>query len=148
MQTISASVGQGGKNLQPDVITVQELLNRARDRQNLPPIKVDGFVGPQTVGAIRAFQESRFGWADGRVDPGGPTLAALNDVKPEPRGDQVHCKAEDLSGGFTFPAFSNKLSFGESTASSSSSSAPPVAATPKATAILHKTETLAWLTAA
>lgn len=73
--TIVKSVGQGGFNIPEDVKTVQDLLNRVT-----PPagLKVDGFIGPLTIGAIRRFQTAQLGFNDGRVDPHGPTLARLN----------------------------------------------------------------------
>jgi hypothetical protein len=39
---------------------------------------VDGICGKLTITAIHQFQLISFGRGDGRVDPGGPTLAALN----------------------------------------------------------------------
>lgn len=75
--TISASVGHGGRNLASDVQKVQSLLN---DHGASPPLAVDGACGPQTVRAIRWFQEHVVGLAspDGRVDPGGRTWTALS----------------------------------------------------------------------
>lgn len=75
--TISASVGHGGRNLASDVRHVQSLLN---DHGASPPLTVDGVCGPQTVRAIRWFQEHVVGMAspDGRVDPGGRTWTALS----------------------------------------------------------------------
>ncbi|MFL5331371.1 MAG: peptidoglycan-binding protein [Gemmataceae bacterium] len=150
MTHIIGSVGEGGKNLQVDVRAIQQLLNQVRGKAGLPPIAVDGFVGPETVGAIRAYQTSRFGWADGRVDVLGPTLAALNSETSKSNNGQVHCGAEDLSGNSGVNIRFKKSLAGEggSTSSTPTTSSPPTAATPKATALLHKTETLAWLTAA
>ncbi|HKC50593.1 MAG TPA: hypothetical protein VKF60_07350 [Myxococcota bacterium] len=47
----------------------------------LPKLEVDGLCGPQTIDKIQKFQLAHFGWsgADGRVDPGGPTHAKLNE---------------------------------------------------------------------
>jgi peptidoglycan hydrolase-like protein with peptidoglycan-binding domain len=64
MADISASVGEGGRNLPDDTRTVQGLLNTARQNDGLTAIAVDGLVGPETVGAIRAFQQSRLGFND------------------------------------------------------------------------------------
>jgi hypothetical protein len=81
----------GGKNHPDDVVTVQQLLNQVPPHQGgLPkPLDVDGLCGPKTIDAIQKFQLHHFGWkgADGRVDPGGPTLAKLNEfdgLKPTP----------------------------------------------------------------
>jgi len=77
---LSGSVGIGGKNVAPDVTSVQELLNLAPGGLGGPPfpVVVDGVIGPETVAAINRFQSKNFGWADGRVDPSGKTLAKLN----------------------------------------------------------------------
>jgi peptidoglycan hydrolase-like protein with peptidoglycan-binding domain len=74
---IRHSVGSGGRNIRGDVYYVQFLLSDYRCRASIPPIKVDGIVGPKTIGAIKAFQEEFTSVVDGRVDPGGPTIAAL-----------------------------------------------------------------------
>jgi hypothetical protein len=80
--TISASVGLGGKNLAADVRTVQELLNAVPTPSGgpMPLLAVDGLIGPKTNGAIQRFQRTQFGWADGRADPGGPTITRLNSI--------------------------------------------------------------------
>ena len=77
--TITGSVGRGGRNLHVDVEHVQELLNTCPagpgDR-----LLVDGCCGPKTISVIEAT-ERRFLHAahpDGRLDPHGPTLRALN----------------------------------------------------------------------
>ena len=81
MASISASVGIGGVNRSSDVVVVQTLINRHIGA--LAPVAqlaVDGKVGSKTSGAIRAFQSQVLGFTrpDGRVDPGGRTLQALN----------------------------------------------------------------------
>ena len=81
-KTISDSVGERGRNLAPDVITTQELLNGVLVPFGGPAVKlkVDGICGPKTKAAIKNFQVKQFGFAgaDGRVDPGKQTLARLN----------------------------------------------------------------------
>lgn len=74
---ITSSVGSGGFNRRADVTRVQEYLNIARQQDALPPIAVDGIVGPETIGAITAFQRLNTRVVDGRIDPHGPTIAAL-----------------------------------------------------------------------
>ncbi len=70
---IEASVGQGGDNRAADVRTVQWLLLRV----GIEPGGIDGIAGPRLIAAIRNLQD-RFGIdADGRIDPGGATLARL-----------------------------------------------------------------------
>ena len=81
MQRISGSVGRGGSNFPQDTKTIQQLLNQAmRGVPGFQPLKVDGMVGPKTIGAIDLFQRQVLRWAqtDGRVDPNGKTLQALN----------------------------------------------------------------------
>ena len=72
---ISASVGFGGANRRDDVSLIQSLLNGVPSASGGPtnPLKVDGIVGPLTIGAIRRFQSANLGFSDGRVDPGGQT---------------------------------------------------------------------------
>ena len=80
-KTISKSVGNRGINLRNDVITVQTLINNNIGKLvPLKPLSVDGKVGKMTIGAIEEFQRRvvKMTRADGRVDPNGKTLAALN----------------------------------------------------------------------
>src|SRR5438105_4604677 len=79
MMSISASVGKRGANQNDDVVIVQKLLNSARRQDRLALIGVDGLVGFETIGAISAFQKQYTGVADGRVDPGGPTITQLEE---------------------------------------------------------------------
>jgi hypothetical protein len=79
--TISASVGERGKNHREDVLKVQDAFNA------IPPaaggsatlLTPDGIAGPKTKKTIQGFQLAHFGWkiADGRVDPGGKTWQTL-----------------------------------------------------------------------
>ena len=75
---IEQAGGDGGVNAHDDTVVVQVLLNINRPPQ-MQPIGVDGGVGPATKDAIREFQTRVMHEAapDGRVDPGGTTLAAL-----------------------------------------------------------------------
>lgn len=73
--SLSGSVGQGGKNAPKDVMTVQSLLN---EKGTSPSLTVDGMIGGKTVKAIADFQTQALGFADGRVDVGGQTWAALS----------------------------------------------------------------------
>jgi hypothetical protein len=90
MRTISASVGQDGKNVKSDVMTVQDLLNKVPVHEGGPqaPLKVDGLAWTKTIAAIKRFQSINLGhkWPDGRVDPGGKTLAKLNQYDVLPPG--------------------------------------------------------------
>jgi peptidoglycan hydrolase-like protein with peptidoglycan-binding domain len=78
--SITFSVGQGGKNDPQDVAIVQKLLNYVGQCQGIPeePLRVDGIVGPKTQRAIVEFQENYCNVVDGRVDPGKQTIIMLN----------------------------------------------------------------------
>jgi peptidoglycan hydrolase-like protein with peptidoglycan-binding domain len=85
-KSIKGSVGLGGTNLRADVATVQYLLNCVPAGQGgpAPELAVDGLVGPKTIAAIRKFQTTSFGSADGRADPGGRTIQTLQAYDPYP----------------------------------------------------------------
>jgi len=81
---LSASVGQGGVNNPDDTKAVQRLLGDLQIAAGEDPLAVDGLVGPQTIGAILAFQQQNPGLTrDGRIDPEGPTLSLLDQVCSE-----------------------------------------------------------------
>jgi hypothetical protein len=79
--TLSASVGEKGKNHREDVLKVQDTLNAipkaAGGQATL--LSPDGVAGTRTKKAIQEFQLAHFGWkiADGRVDPNGKTWEKL-----------------------------------------------------------------------
>jgi hypothetical protein len=83
---ISASVGRQGVNTRGDVSSVQQLIN---DHLPAPlrPLSVDGLCGPHTIAAIEQVQRSflRIPHPDGRINPNGPTLRALNGAKAAPK---------------------------------------------------------------
>lgn len=93
-RTISASVGRNGVNRYDDVVTIQEMLNIIPSYQGGPveDLKVDGQSGEKTVGAILKFQRFVGIGADGRVDPSGATLAALNTVRAMASAERSHGK--------------------------------------------------------
>jgi hypothetical protein len=80
------SVGAGGANRSDDTDAVQTGLNAVPIPLGGPkaPLAVDGKVGPKTIAAIRRFQEYWTRVVDGRVDPGGPTVTALNTMAGVP----------------------------------------------------------------
>lgn len=85
--TLGGSVGQGGANNAADVRVVQALLVLANRLVGIPAtvLNVDAIVGPLTIGAIKDFQQNHVhGVVDGRVDPGGATLKALNALAAKP----------------------------------------------------------------
>jgi hypothetical protein len=86
-KSITGSVGRGGRNFPAsDVMTVQYLLNCVPATQGgpSPELVVDGAAGPKTIAAIEKYQRAIAGACDGRVDPGGATLRALQARDPYP----------------------------------------------------------------
>ena len=83
---LNDKVGIGCINLQPDVVQIQDALNRVPlDQGGTPPNKklpVNGNCGPQTIEAIQLFQLKQFGWpgADGKIFPNGQTHTRLNQI--------------------------------------------------------------------
>lgn len=84
---LSASVGEGGRNQNKDVLNVQQRLNSISSDDGGPyqPLAEDGICGPKTKWAIKHFQQ-RY-WqellGDGRIDPGKVTwkkLVTLSDA--------------------------------------------------------------------
>jgi peptidoglycan hydrolase-like protein with peptidoglycan-binding domain len=77
--SISGSVGRGGINRSEDVRAIQGLLNESLPK-SIPPLRVDGRCGPRTIDAIRKAQQllKNVSHSDGRVDPRGALLRALN----------------------------------------------------------------------
>ena len=90
--SLQASVGRRGKNLKPDVVLVQGLLNRRANSG----LREDGQVGPATIAAIVDLQRrinGHYHRHDGRIDPKGPSwnwligsasLPPLPPVPPQP----------------------------------------------------------------
>lgn len=80
MIVLSASVGFAAANHRNDVIAIQNALNSVPVARGGPesPLQADGIAGPKTKRRIVEFQQAQFHWADGRIDPRGPTLRALN----------------------------------------------------------------------
>ena len=74
---LTGSVGSGGNNRVLDVRLVQTILNEWRAQNGLRPIGVDGLSGPETIGAIRVFQQSTTKIVDGRVDSNGASWRSL-----------------------------------------------------------------------
>lgn len=71
---ISASVGEGGRNLLADVKLVQERLKA----KGIDPGAVDGACGPNTVAALKKFQAGFMAAPDGLVEPGRTTWLRLS----------------------------------------------------------------------
>ena len=77
---MKASVGLGGKNSPADVKYVQFLLSDHLAMVAGQGLAIDGICGPKTQAAITKFQQLNMLVADGRVDPGGPTIKRLQDL--------------------------------------------------------------------
>ena len=101
-KSITSGVGRGGRNFPPvDVMTVQYLLNCVPVAQGgpSPELVVDGAAGPKTIAAIEKFQRSLGAFCDGRVDPGGNTLRALQGRDPYPHQPIAQNGAKGGQGG-------------------------------------------------
>lgn len=104
---LTASVGRmGGVNRPPDVLQVQQALNRRSPAEGGPVKKLDedSICGPKTIDTIQRFQLKHFGWpgADGRVDVDGPTHRKLNDYEPviAPPPPEIEATSESFSFRF------------------------------------------------
>lgn len=87
MPDLDQSVGNGGVNRRADVKIVQKLLNQYIATIGIKRLVEDGLIGPKTIKAIRRFQTVIFGIdsPNGRADPGGRTITALNNLLPGAR---------------------------------------------------------------
>lgn len=113
-KSITGSVGRGGRNFPPsDVMTIQYLLNCLTPAQGGPSkeLAVDGAAGPATIAAIEAFQRKIGGVADGRVDPGGTTIRALQQSDPYPNQALAADAAKGGVGGKAKSGYSGKDPF-------------------------------------
>lgn len=76
--SISASVGEAGKNNSSDVMATQNLLNKWLETKIAVSGICSGKADDLTVKAIKTFQGFFTKSPDGRVDAGGNTLKKLN----------------------------------------------------------------------
>ncbi len=108
---IRASVGRGGRNETTDVSAIQKRLN---DLMNSPRVKlmVDGRSGPKTEAMIADFQKVVLGTPqpDGKVDPNGATIRALNDGGSEGKWARMSMAPPGAPG--PFPGFNQPNSGG------------------------------------
>jgi putative chitinase len=102
---ILGSVGQGGRNAQIDVKTVQVMLNACREKFRLAtPLLEDGVGGPATIAAIEGFQRQVVGQSSptGCVEPGSATLLAMRDAlgvgfgKAKLNGVMINAKEQNV----------------------------------------------------
>ncbi|MFC9398033.1 peptidoglycan-binding protein [Streptomyces sp. NPDC057027] len=78
---LQQSVGSEGNNSKFDVAYAQLMLNDWRGQSEISPLlEIDGLAGPKTIGAIKLFQQSVTGIIDGRFDPHGPGVTALESL--------------------------------------------------------------------
>jgi len=91
LANILQSVGRNGINRRDDVIAIQKQLNVIIQQLALPPLTVDGSAGSKTIAAIEEFQRriAKLSLPDGRVDPNGRTLEALNTAAGETEPDAL-----------------------------------------------------------
>lgn len=81
--TIRRSVGHKGENLRDDVVAVQTALVKLAAKLRLAAVSASGIADDRTVAAIIAVQRfAGLTMPDGRIDPGGRTLRALNAALP------------------------------------------------------------------
>jgi hypothetical protein len=74
---LTASVGQGGRNLSGDVLYVQILLADWLLVNKNTSIPIDALMGPKTIDAIRQFQVSNTAVVDVLIEPNRSTIRAL-----------------------------------------------------------------------
>ena len=87
MGAITRSVGAGGANNPADITEIQQLLNKVPAAKGgaAPPFVVFGTCNSATLAAILKFQKMQVpAFADGRVDPGGPTVTKMNALAGPP----------------------------------------------------------------
>ena len=80
MAVLTSSVGQGGRNERPNVVTVQTLLKGRGGN----PGPADGMCGARSIAAIRAFQAGFMAQPDGLISPDGPTWMRLSGAAAAP----------------------------------------------------------------
>lgn len=81
MANIRGSVGRRGRNQRGDVVTIKYLINgHIQSIAPIFPLQINGNADDKLIEAIEAFQRQvvQMQSPDGRVDPRGRTLAALN----------------------------------------------------------------------
>jgi peptidoglycan hydrolase-like protein with peptidoglycan-binding domain len=115
MSCLQTSVGEGGVNSSRDVKYVQFLLCDWGYSARRVAIVVDGIVGPQTKAEIKAFQSQYTGIVDGRVDPNGPSIKALEDAHINNLAFNIGTSASKYAYLLPKPAAPGPLSFDDMT---------------------------------
>ena len=94
---ISGSVGKSGRNNEADILTIQKLLNKHASKTGFRRLTEDSMIGRKTITAIGMFQKKFVGIRpDGRVDPSGKTMAALNGEKKEDKKGSAKDKKDKV----------------------------------------------------
>ncbi|MBE9567199.1 MAG: peptidoglycan DD-metalloendopeptidase family protein [Proteobacteria bacterium] len=90
MLTITRSVGDKGENLKPDVLLIQQALNKVKPSLTSRPLKEDGLYGKKTADVIAVFQMQHLQMLhpDGRIDPDGRTIQKLVQLLATPVSSQ------------------------------------------------------------
>jgi len=125
--SIRSAVGAGSRavNSSADVKAVQNQLN-GHMGPGRTKLKVDGKIGPNTIGTIRQFQTAVCGMRspDGRVDPRGKTETALNNPGSAAKFKNMSTPAQNMTPGVPVPGAPAKPG-------SSSAAALPASASPQ-----------------
>lgn len=97
---ITASVGEGGKNVAADVAAVQTLFNKNHGTK----FAVDGKAGAQLIAAIRALQTAGgSSKPDGCIDPNGKTWGLLNKSSVAPVNNTTNPPVDPVNNNPVVP---------------------------------------------
>lgn len=88
---LTGSVGKNAKNASVDVKIVKTLLNSAVYLTGSNLLTVNEIMDAATISAIEKTQKAvlKFARPDGRVDPGGKTIKALNEINMQVNGTLI-----------------------------------------------------------
>ncbi|MGD8911206.1 MAG: M23 family metallopeptidase [Candidatus Thiodiazotropha sp.] len=88
---LTGSVGENAKNAAVDVKNVKTLLNSAAYLTGSKLLTVNDSMDTDTISAIEIIQKVvlKFGHPDGRIDPGGKTIKALNEINKQVNGSLI-----------------------------------------------------------
>jgi putative chitinase len=112
---ISQAVGKGGTNHHDDVKTIQILLNlNLYQLIPLAPLKEDGGIGSNTIGAIEEFQRRtlRTDKPTGKIEPNSDTLKKLKEGLPKDFNEALLHAIMPSAGAAVLRRYFNPLSAG------------------------------------
>ena len=119
---LTGSVGRDGGNAVLDVMAIQHLIN-VYPPHGLLPLAIDGRCGLHTIAAIEAVERLHLLMAspDGRIDPSGPTLRALNMARKMggAQGDKAPAPPARPASGIAAPLVTKMASKADSSAGTS-----------------------------